>query len=63
MTPKEVRLQRSNLLQEAESHDPAKAPFPIFVPDATLFRERMASLYDPVTQVDYRVGDVLEKLE
>ena len=63
LTPEEVRRQRSNLLQEEELHDPAKAPVPSFVPDTPLFRERMALFYDTVTQVDYHVGEVLEKLE
>ena len=32
MNPEEVRLQRSNLLQDKELHDPDKAPIPSFVP-------------------------------
>ncbi|MDP7251868.1 MAG: sulfatase-like hydrolase/transferase [Planctomycetota bacterium] len=63
MTPDEVRKKRSNLLREEELHDPADAPVPSFIPDVPLFRERMALFYDTVTQVDYRVGEVLTKLE
>jgi arylsulfatase A-like enzyme len=63
MDPEEVRLQRSNLLQDEELHDPDQAPIPSFVPNTPLARERMALFYDTVTQVDYHVGDVLGKLE
>ena len=63
MNPEEVRLQRSNLLQDKELHDPDKAPIPSFVPNIPLARERMALFYDTITQVDYHVGDVLSKLE
>ena len=33
MNPEEVRLQRPNLLQDKELHDPDKAPIPSFVPN------------------------------
>ena len=63
MTPEEVRYQRSNLLQSEELHDPRKAPLPSFVPDTPLARERTALFYDALTQVDYHVSEVMDKLQ
>ena len=63
LKPTDAREQRSSLLEDEELHDPKDVPVPTFVPDTALFRERMALFYDALSNVDKRVGTILNKLE
>jgi N-sulfoglucosamine sulfohydrolase len=50
-------------LKPTDRHDPAKMVIPPYHPDAPEVRRDLAHYYDLVTAVDYKMGDVLAKLE
>ena len=50
-------------LSKAERADPAKVPVPPFYPDLPATRKAMARLYDCITVMDRRVGELLKQLE
>jgi len=58
-------VYRKNIarLKPEEIHDPAKAPIPPYHPDTPEVRRDWARLYDNITALDYRVGDLLKELE
>ncbi len=55
--------ERLNRLKPQDFHDPAKAPIPPFHPDVPEFRKAWSRYYDAVTQVDYRVGEMIQQLK
>ncbi len=61
-TPKEKLRDRLGRLQEGDFHDPAAVSLPPYHPDIPEFRAAWARYYDSVTQVDYRVGDLIKQL-
>ncbi len=57
-----VRARLSRLEKE-DFHDPAEAPIPPYHPDVPAFRKAWSRYHDAVTQVDYRVGDLIAQLK
>ena len=62
--PDNVIVQRRlNRLKPEDFHDPAKAPIPPYHPENPVFRKAWSRYYDAVTQVDYRVGEIINQLK
>lgn len=57
------RKERTNLLSPDEFHNPADTVVPPYLPDTPEVRTDIAHHYDHVTQIDHRIGDVLDHLE
>tara|TARA_Y100001934_G_C12349327_1_gene774475 strand:+ start:455 stop:2362 length:1908 start_codon:yes stop_codon:yes gene_type:complete len=62
-TPDEKLRDRLGRLRESDFHDPDEVRLPPYHPDIPEFREAWARYYDSVTQVDYRVGDLIKQLK
>jgi N-sulfoglucosamine sulfohydrolase len=53
----------TSVLAPEQRHDPAKAVLPPYYPDTPLVRRDWANYYDLVSVVDYRVGELMRRLE
>lgn len=62
-TSEEKLRGRLGRLHEDDFHDPDEVSLPPYHPDTPEFRQAWARYYDSVTQVDYRVGDLIEQLK
>lgn len=62
-TPKDKLRDRLGRLREGDFHDPDQVPLPPYHPDIPEFRQAWATYYDSVTQVDYRVGELIQQLK
>ena len=60
---KQEHLQKTDRLKPSERHDPAKMVVPPYYPDTPEVRQDIAYYYDNITQMDYRVGDVMKYLK
>lgn len=58
-----LRRYRLNRLRAGDFHDPDEVLLPPYHPDVPEFRQAWARYYDSITQVDYRVGEVIERLK
>jgi N-sulfoglucosamine sulfohydrolase len=62
--PEDVIVQqRLNRLKPEDFHDPATAPIPPYHPADPAFRKAWSRYYDAVTQVDYRAGELIDRLK
>ncbi len=50
-------------LKPEDRHDPAQISVPPYYPDAPEVRRDLANYYDLMTAADYRVGDILKRLD
>jgi uncharacterized sulfatase len=50
-------------LKQEDRHDPARMIVPPYYPDAPEVRRDLANYYDLMTVADYRVGDILKRLD
>lgn len=50
-------------LKPEDRHDPAQISVPPYYPDAPEVRRDMANYYDLMTAADYRIGDILKRLD
>ena len=63
VTPEaEYERQIGAILRPEERHDPAKAPVPPYYPDTPEVRKGMARVYDCITAMDRRAGEILDQL-
>jgi N-sulfoglucosamine sulfohydrolase len=61
--PKGKYAKNIERLKADERVDPAKVELPPYYPDAPEVRRDLANYYELITAMDYRVGDILRKLE
>ncbi len=60
--PESFEQRIGSRLAPSERHDPAQMRVPPFYPDTTLIRAAMARVYDAITAMDRRVGEILGQL-
>ena len=59
----DFREKVQSRLDEAERHDPAKAPLPPYYPDTPITRRTVARAYDCISVMDKNTGRILQQLE